>query len=45
MKARTMLAQNPDIQQLSQAWTISVPLFDSFRKTGTKFYHLDFDSS
>ena len=45
VKARTMLAQNPGIPQLSQAWKISVPLFDSFRKTETKLYHQAFDSS
>ena len=33
------------IQQLSQAWTISVPPFDVFRKNGTKLYHLVFNSS
>ena len=36
-----MLAQNSGIQQ---TWTISVPPFDSFRKAGTKLYHLAFDT-
>ena len=40
-----MLAQNLGIRQLSQAWEISVTLFVSFRKAGTKLHHLDFDSS
>ena len=39
-----MLAQNPGIQQLSHAWTISVPPFDSFQKAGTTLCHLAFDS-
>ena len=39
-----MLAQNPGMRQLSQARTISVPPFDSFRKAGTKLYHLAFDN-
>ena len=45
LKARTMLAQNRDIQQLSQAWKISVPPFGSFQKAGAKLQHLAFDSS
>ena len=43
IKARTILAQNPGIQQLSQASATSVPPFDSFQKTGIKLYHLAFD--
>ena len=31
--------------QLSLAWTISVPPFDSFQKAGTKLFDLVFDSS
>ena len=45
IKARTMLAQNPGIQQLPQAWTSSVQRFESFRRARKKLYHLAFDSS
>ena len=36
INARTMLAQNPDIGQLSQVCAISAQPFDSFQKTGTE---------
>ena len=39
-----MLIQNSGIRQLCQAWAISVPPTDNFRKAETKLYHLDFDS-